>query len=301
VGELLAGRGIVVTGAGRGLGRAFALAAAGEGAGVVVDDIDFEAARDVATEIERRGGRALASGASVADWSESEALIEACVDAFGAIDGLVNNAVAYGHFGPPWEEREPQIRAAVDVAVLGTLFCGSHAMRRMRDRRRGSIVNVTSRAHMGTTGMSTYVAVKGAVASVTYGWALELIADNVRVNALAPGAHTRAHDMAVAAGTYTDTHRAIAASPEVVAPAAVYLLSDLSARVTGQVFTMLGGQLGLIGHPRQLDRTFRRERWTAAQIAEVVEREYATGLEPVGFEAAEYQAPIAQATPAARA
>lgn len=112
-------------------------------------------------------------------------------------------------------------------------------MRRMRDQGSGSIVNVSSRAHFGTTGKSTYVAIKGAVTSLTYGWALELIREGVRVNALLPGAHTRAHDLALAAGTYRDTSRAIAASPDLVAPASVYLLSELSARITGQAFAML--------------------------------------------------------------
>src|SRR5690348_9766398 len=99
MGDLLEARGVVITGAGRGLGRAFALAAAREGAGVIVNDIDVEVARAVAAEIEREGGRAIGCGGSVASWREAEALIERCVEAFGAIDGLVNNAVAYTHHG----------------------------------------------------------------------------------------------------------------------------------------------------------------------------------------------------------
>jgi NAD(P)-dependent dehydrogenase (short-subunit alcohol dehydrogenase family) len=295
--DLLAGRGVVVTGGGRGLGRAFALAIAAEGAGVVVNDIDVDEAHAVAAEIEREGGRAVISGASVSSWTGAEAMMDSCVEAFGAVDGLVNNAVAYTHHGRPWDEGEGQIRAAADVAVLGTLFCGVHAMRRMRDRGRGSIVNISSRAHMGTKGMSTYVAVKGAVASATYGWALELIDEGVRVNALAPGAYTRAHDMAVAAGTYTDTHRAIGSPPDVVAPVVVYLLSDLSSHLTGQTLAMLGGKLGMISPPRPLERTVERERWTAEELAEVIDDEFAAEFQPVGFEATEYQFP----TPVPRA
>ncbi|HTX07875.1 MAG TPA: SDR family oxidoreductase [Solirubrobacteraceae bacterium] len=289
--DLLAGRGVVVTGAGRGLGRAFALAIGREGAGVVVNDVDTDEARAVAAEIDRDGGRAVVSAGSVASWADAEAMIDSCIDAFGAIDGLVNNAVAYTYYGPPWDEGEEQIRTATDVAVLGTLFCGVHAMRRMRERGRGSIVNISSRAHMGTRGMSTYVAVKGAVASATYGWALELADSGVRVNALAPGAYTRAHDLAVAAGIYTDTHRAIGAPPEVVAPAVVYLLSDLSAHLTGQTLAMLSGKLGLIAPPRPLEHTVERERWTAQEIAEVLDSEFTDQFQPVGFEASEYQFP----------
>lgn len=295
--DLLEGRGVVITGAGRGLGRAFALAASRAGAGVVVNDIDADVARDVVAEIEFEGGRAVACGGSVASWSESEALIERCVETFGAIDGLVNNAVAYTHYGPPWEEGEQAIRTAVDVAVMGTLFCGVHAMRRMRERGSGSIVNLTSRAHLGTRGMSTYVAVKGAIASVTYGWALELLEAGVRVNGLAPGAHTRAHDLAVAAGMYTDTHRSIAAPPDLVAPAVVYLLSDLSASVTGQIMTMLGNRLGFIHAPRQRDHVVERERWSVEEIADVVAREFAPEFGPIGFEASEYQWPLPAGSP----
>jgi NAD(P)-dependent dehydrogenase (short-subunit alcohol dehydrogenase family) len=289
--DLLGGRGVVVTGAGRGLGRAFALAVAAAGAAVVVNDIDVDVASTVAAEIERDGGRAVVSGASVASWTDAEAMIDSCVEEFGAIDGLVNNAVAYTHYGKPWDEGEQQIRTAVDAAVFGTIFCGVHAMRRMRERGRGSIVNISSRAHMGTRGMSTYVAVKGAVASATYGWALELFDEGIRVNALAPGAYTRAHDMAVAAGTYTDTHRAIGASPEIVAPAVVYLLSDLSAHLTGQTLSMLGGKLGMLAPPRPLEHTVERERWTPEAIAEVIDGEYAGEFQPVGFEVSEYQFP----------
>src|SRR5581483_6486093 len=112
--ELLSGRGVVITGAGRGLGRAFALAAAAAGAGVVVNDVDIEQADEVVAEIEAAGGRAVAARGSVADWGQAEALIDECVQRFGAIDGLVNNAVAYTYYGHPWDEGEQQIREAVD-------------------------------------------------------------------------------------------------------------------------------------------------------------------------------------------
>jgi NAD(P)-dependent dehydrogenase (short-subunit alcohol dehydrogenase family) len=286
---LLEGRGVVITGAGRGLGRSFALAAARAGAGVVVNDIDVEEARKVVAEIEADGGRAVSSDASVASWEQAGELVEACVREFGAIDGLVNNAVAYSYFGPPWDEDGDHIRREVEVAVLGTLYCGVHAMRHMKERRAGSIVNLTSRSALGVRGHSTYATVKGAIASATYAWALELMPHGVRVNALSPGAYTRAHDLAAAAGTYRPSQKVNAVSPDVVAPAIVYLLSDLSSRITGQVVAMLGGKLGLQRHPRMHEHMEERERWTAEEIAEAVERVYGDDLEPVGHEAREYQ------------
>jgi NAD(P)-dependent dehydrogenase (short-subunit alcohol dehydrogenase family) len=285
----LADRAVVITGAGRGLGRAFARAAARAGAAVVVNDIDVEEARNVVAEIEADGGTAIADGSSVADWEQAGSLIGECVGRFGRIDGLVNNAVAYAYLGPPWEETGEQIRKEVEVAVLGTLFCGVHAMRHMKDQGSGSIVNLTSRSALGVTGHSTYVTVKGAALSATFAWALELLPFGVRVNALAPGAHTRAHELAAAAGTYRASQAANAVSPDVVAPVIVYLLSDLSARVTGQVVAMLGARLGLIRHPRMVEHMEERERWTPEAIAEAIERVFGAELQPVGHEATEYQ------------
>lgn len=287
--ELLDGRGVVVTGAGRGLGRSFAIAAARAGAGVVVNDIDVEEAEKVVAAIEAEGGSALASGDSVADWEATEAMIESCVSEFGAIDGLVNNAVAYSYLGPPWDENGEQIRKEVEVALIGTLNCGVHAMRRMKDRGAGSIVNLTSRSHLGMTGHSTYTAAKGGIASATYSWALELLPYGVRVNALSPGAHTRGHQMAAAAGSLKQTSAVNQVSPDVIAPGVVYLLSDLAARVSGQVLTMLGHRFTLQRHPRLLDHVEEREEWTPELIAELIETVYADDLQPIGHQATEYQ------------
>ena len=296
---LLEGRGVVITGAGRGLGRSFALAVARAGAGVVVNDIDVEEAGKVVAEIEADGGRAVASGASVTDWDQAGEMIDGCVRAYGAVDGLVNNAIAYTHFGPPWDQDADQIRTAVEVGVTGTLFCGVRAIRHMKERGSGSIVNLSSRGLMGMPGTATYSAIKGAAASATYGWALDLMAHGIRVNALAPGAHTRAHDLAAAAGMYAPSSRANAVSPDIVAPAVVYLLSDLSRGITGQMLAMLGGRLGLMRRPGLLDHVVERERWTAEEIAEVVERDYLDLLQPVGIEARAYERPEGPpATPA---
>jgi NAD(P)-dependent dehydrogenase (short-subunit alcohol dehydrogenase family) len=290
---LLTDRAVVITGAGRGLGRSFALAAARAGAAVVVNDIDIDEADRVVAEIAADGGTAISSGASVASWEQSRELIESCVNEFGRIDGLVNNAIAYTHFGPPWEENGEQMRHAVEVGVLGTLYCGVHAMPHMRQQRRGSIVNLTSRSAFGVTGQSTYSTIKGAAMSTTFAWALELLPYGVRVNALSPGAFTRAHEMAEAAGTYKPTNRANAVSPDVVAPSIVYLLSDLSSRITGQIVAMLGPRLGLTRHPRVVEHLEERESWTPEEIAEVIEIVYGSELQPIGVEATAYQlAPV---------
>ena len=276
---LLVDRAVVVTGAGRGLGRAFAIAIAEAGGAVVVNDIDADEAQAVVDEIVAAGGRALASGHSVAEWDSAGALIGSCVEAFGSIDGLVNNAVAYPYFGPAWDEDGDQIRLAVEVNVLGALFCGVHAMRHMREQRRGSIVNLTSRAMQGIPGAATYGVTKGALASATYGWAIQLEPFGVRVNALSPGAKTRAHDLAASVGTYAAPD---AVPPERIAPAVVYLLSDLAKDITGQVLALVGGKLGVFRHP-VMETIEERPAWTPEDIAD---RFGALQLESAGLDVA---------------
>lgn len=280
---LLDERGVVVTGSGRGLGRAYALAAAREGAGVVVNDIDAEEAEKVVAEIEAGGGRAVASGASIADWDSCGELIETCVREFGQIDGLVNNAVAYSYYGMPWDEQGETIKTQIDVNVTGALYCAAQALRRMVAQRRGSLVNISSRGVMGQGGMAVYSASKGALMSATYAQAMDAMPHNVRVNAICPAAFTRGHTLA---GAHANYAKSIAGSPDLVAPAVVYLLSDLSEGVTGQMVVMLGEKLSLMRRPEVLGRVEERERWTPQEIGEVLEREFGTDLQPVGVTAA---------------
>jgi NAD(P)-dependent dehydrogenase (short-subunit alcohol dehydrogenase family) len=279
---LLDQRGIVITGAGRGLGRCYALAVAREGAGVVVNDIDVKEAQAVVAEIEREGGTAIASGASVAGWESAGELIETCVREFGRLDGLVNNAVAYSYFGPPWEEQGDTIKTQIDVNVTGALYCAAHALRRMVAQRSGSLINIASRGIMGQSGMAVYSASKGALASATYAQAMDVMEHNVRVNAFCPAGFTRGHTLA---GQNAEYARSIAAPPELVAPGIVYLLSDLSDGVTGQLLVLLGHKLGLMRRPEMLEHIEQRDEWTAQEIADLVEREFRRDFQPVGITA----------------
>src|SRR5262245_9402269 len=140
---MLEGKAVVVTGAGRGIGAAYARAAAQAGASVVVNDIDAEPAEDVAAGIPHAGGRATVRVADVSDWGQAEALIGHCVDEFGAIDGLVNNAGLFD-MSLPGEVPEPMLRDILDVNVIGVVACTVAAVTRMRPRGVGSIVNITS-------------------------------------------------------------------------------------------------------------------------------------------------------------
>ena len=263
--RLLEGRAVVITGAGRGLGRSFAVDAARHGAAVVVNDVDAEVAQEVVAEIEQAGGRAVAAVASVAEPQSAVELVQACIDTFGSIDGLVNNAVAYSYFGAPWEENGDQIRTQVEVNLLGSLYCGVQAMRAMRAQGHGTIINVSSRGMMGIKGTATYSATKGAMASLTFGWAMDLEGSGVRCNGLAPGALTRAHEWAGGIATYAKT---TADSPDMVAPAVTYLLSDLAAHMSGQIVALMGRKLGIMRPPAMIEIE-EQDRWTPEGIAEI--------------------------------
>jgi NAD(P)-dependent dehydrogenase (short-subunit alcohol dehydrogenase family) len=283
--QLLDGKAVAITGAGRGLGRSFAIAAARHGAGVVVNDIDLSEAEQVVAEITAEGGTAIASGTSVATWEGARQIVRDCVERFGRLDGFVNNAVIYPFFGPAWDDDGDAIRSAIEVNVMGSLFCGAHALREMVDQGYGSLVNVTSRVMMGKAGRAVYSAAKGAVASATYSQALDAMPHNVRVNALAPAGQTRGHEIA---SQHTGQPQMGAGSPDLCAPGVVYLISDLSANVTGQTLVLLGKKLSFMRPPGVLEPMHERDAWTAEAIAEVVDRESRELLQPFGIGATRY-------------
>lgn len=278
----LEGKSIVITGAGRGLGRSFAIDAAREGASVVVNDIDEAEAQAVVREITDAGGAAFADGSNVADWEQSSHLIESCVERFGSLDGLVNNAAVF-YTSPPWDEEEANLRRIVEANVLGVMFTGAHAARQMREQGFGSLLNVTSGAHIGISRMGAYGATKGAVASITYSWALDLSPLGIRVNAISPRATTRMADVGRAAGTSFSS-----VSPDLTAPLVTFLMSDLSAGITGQIVRLDEGSLTLVAHPKILPNPESAAGWTVESIAAAFDRSLRSRLEPVGLSAKEY-------------
>jgi NAD(P)-dependent dehydrogenase (short-subunit alcohol dehydrogenase family) len=263
---ILDGRAVVVTGAGRGLGRAFARHAAESGAAVVVNDVDAEPAHDTVAAIEAEGGTAVVSVGSVADADYARSLITLCGNRFRRLDGLVNNA-AVGYHAPPWEDDDAErTRALVETNVLGPLHCGTAAAKVMHAQRSGVIVNVTSGSMVGQPGAAAYSASKGAVASMTYSWATDLARSGVRVNAVCPIAWTRL--MAADPHPNRDAH-----PPDRVAPLVTYLLSDLSAGITGQVLRLADGHLHAVRQPGILRPVLRQEVWTVEEIAAAVKTE----------------------------
>jgi NAD(P)-dependent dehydrogenase (short-subunit alcohol dehydrogenase family) len=219
-------------------------------------------------EIRASGGAAVSSGHSVTDPAAAEELIDLCVTRFGGIDGLVNNAGLF-HQADPRDEDLDRVRAMVGVNLMGTLHCGLAAIGRMREG--GSIVNVTSGTHLGHPGSAVYGATKGAVASLTYGWALDLLPTGIRVNAISPLAIT---DMKLPP---YDGH----ARPEEIAALVTFLLSERSAGITGQVVRRGRRGLGLISHPA-IGAMAESDVWEVDDIDRAF-RDTFRDLEPIGY------------------
>ncbi|WP_433220120.1 SDR family NAD(P)-dependent oxidoreductase [Dactylosporangium sp. CS-047395] len=278
----LAGKAVVVTGAGRGLGAAYARLAAAEGAAVLVNDVDADLADGVVAEIRAAGGTAAGFAGSVADWDAAGAIIGACVEAFGAIDGLVNNAGIF-RLANPAEQDPDEFRAVLEVNVLGTAYCGLHAIRAMLPRGSGSIVNVTSGSHAGSAAMGAYGASKGAVASLTYCWAADLAGSGVRVNAVSPNAHTRMADAYEAYLGAAAQGQNVAKPPAQNAPAVVYLLSDAAAGLHGQIVRIDGDELSMVAHPTVQGHGTLNPAWTVSSVAAAFAAGEVGPLSPVGL------------------
>ncbi len=264
----LKGHAVVITGAGQGLGAAYARAAGAAGAQVVVNDINAASAETVAEEIRQAGGLAVAEPRDIRDFAAAEALIQRCISEFGAITGLVNNAALF--VDVPFEQSTTdQVRALLEVNVVGLFNCARAAVGPMLSQGRGSIVNVTSGAHTGQPGLSTYGATKGAVASFTYGWSGELRDRGVRVNAVSPMAST----------PMSHNNPALARA-ETIAPAVLFLLSDRAKDITGQIVRLTGKHLSIMCHPANRAPVLEREVWTLETVAEAFETTLAANQLP---------------------
>lgn len=273
----LDGKAVVVTGAGQGLGRAFALHAAQTGAAVVVNDIDGDLARTTAAAIKAGGGRATVSNHSVADADQAQAIVDLCLREYGRLDGLVNNA-GLNYSALPADEDPRHATQLIQVNVLGVIYTGLAAIRAMTSG--GSIVNVSSGAALGQRALGTYAASKGAVASLTYSWALDLEQVGIRVNAVCPLAHTRMVFGSERALRNCPPDR----TPDRIAPLVTFLLSGLANGVTGQMIRCNGPQLHIVGQPFMKAPILEREQWDTESVARAFSEVFHAHLEPYGLE-----------------
>lgn len=244
----LSGRKALVTAAGRGLGRAIALALADSGADVALGLRDAGSAGELVAEIEAKGRRALPLQMDVLDLAQSRRAIDRALEAFGQLDILVNNAGG-GVPRPVAEFTEDDFEATIDLSVKSTFFISQYAGRHMVARKSGAIVNMGSQAGaVALPGEAIYCLSKAAVSHMTKCFAVEWGESNVRVNCVAP-TFFRTDGTAQMLGDpefHADVLRRIAAlhrigEPEEVAGAVVFLCSDAASMITGHTLMIDGG------------------------------------------------------------
>ena len=270
---ILDNKACVITGSGRGLGAAYARLFAQEGAMVVVNDVDGAEAEKVAKEITAKGGKAVASADSVYPYESASKIIQKCVDSFGKIDVLVNNA-GIVRDKTVWNMTVEEFDAVINVHLKGSFYCGQHAIRLMRAARKGTVINIVSGAHQGNFGQTNYSAAKGGIASMTYTWAVELAKYGVRVNAVAPSGLTR---MTEGAGATS------APPPDWSAPLIAYLASDETNWVHGQVFNSSGEFVRIMEQPKYALGIFFPGGPTINGIRNTFKRVFYGKLEPYGL------------------
>lgn len=282
----LEGKAVVITGAGSGLGAAYARHAAGLGAAIVVNDIGAKAAQSTVDAITTAGGKAVAHAGDISSWSYAQSLVDACIDAFGAITGIVNNAGIL-RIGKILDLTEADMRRMVEINLIGTAACASHAARRMLTAGKGgSIVNVASGSQAGDIALGGYGATKGGVASLTYSWAMELRGTGVRVNALSPLAETAmaAQNKALMAeqAASREVHYAALPDADVNAPVVSYLLSDASEKINGQVVRIAGKQLSFVTHPLIAEPVLEGD-WSYEAVAAAFAETLGDRQQPLGL------------------
>lgn len=261
-GRPLDGRGVVVAGGSRGIGRAVAELLCELGAGVVVNGRDADAVEQTVAAITASGGRASALAGPADDERVAQALVDDCVRRHGRLDALVNCAGIAEPPGSSILNVSPEDFDRLISAHLGSAFHTCRAAARlMAGQGHGAIVNTSSVAFLGDYGGTGYPAGKGAVNALTMAIAAELKGYGVRANAVCPGARTRLSTGAEYEAHISDLHhrgllddatmRASldSAPPAFVAPLYAYLVSDLARDVTGQIFVAAGGFVGSFDRP----------------------------------------------------
>jgi 3-oxoacyl-[acyl-carrier protein] reductase len=282
----LEGRTAIVSGAGRGIGRATALALAERGAAVVVNDVgaatggdgrDAEVAAAVAAEIVAAGGRAVANTGSVAEIAGAEDLVRTAHDAFGSVDILVNNAGAMVR-GAIWEVDPATFERVVATHLRGAYLCTHFAAPHMMERRWGRIVNLVSRAGItGIAGNVAYGSGKGGVFGLTNVCARDLGPHGVTVNGVNPAStDTRMVREAIETmrGSEDAEHRRVADAlekatqpPERVAEVIAALCTERAGEINGEFFLVQGDEVGLF-EPLRVERGVTREpHWGVDELA----------------------------------
>jgi NAD(P)-dependent dehydrogenase (short-subunit alcohol dehydrogenase family) len=282
------GRVVIVTGAGRGIGRAHALGLARQGARVVVNDIGAELdgtggspspAREVVDEIVAAGGQAVVNGDDVADWEGAQRMVQTALGEFGRLDAVVNNAgvVRDRMFVSGGEDEWDTV---VRVHLKGHFCVSRWAASHWRDRAKAGepvdarIVNTSSGAGLlGSVGQAAYAAAKGGIATLTLVQAAELGRYGITANAIAPSARTRMTETVFAdmMARPDDPDAFDPMAPGNISPLVAWLVSPQSAHVTGRMFEIEGGKVGVADGWQHGPAVDKGARWDPAELGPVVD------------------------------
>ncbi|RJF64763.1 MULTISPECIES: SDR family NAD(P)-dependent oxidoreductase [Rhodopseudomonas] len=277
--KALDGKVIIVTGAGRGIGREIALLAAREGAKVVVNDpgvaadgsgTDASPAEQVVEEIKKEGGTAVANFESVAEAVPASKIVKQAVDTWGKLDGVVNNAgiLRDAIFHRMSIDAFEQV---IKVHLMGSFYVSHAAARLFREQESGSFVHFTSTSGLiGNFGQANYAAAKLGIVGLSKSIALDMQRFNVRSNCVSPFAWSR---LIGTIPTETEAEKARVArmqqmGPEKIAPLSVFLLGDAAKDVTGQIFAVRMNEIFLMGQSRPIRSVHRDGGWTCETLAE---------------------------------
>lgn len=290
---MMDGKAVLVTGAGRGVGRGIALEMAKAGAAVVVNDLGVSLtgegqdgpspAEQVAAEIVAIGGKAVANHDSVADWAGAGAMVKTAVDNFGRIDAVVNNAgnlrdMYFHKMGPD------DFDAVLAVHLKGSFNTSRAAAPFFKEQGSGAYVHMTSTSGLiGNFGQANYAAAKLGIVGLSKSIALDMQRFGVRSNAIAPFAWTRMID-SIPTDTPEQQKRVEGLKKleaEKIAPFTVALASDAGARVTGQIFAVRNNEIFLFSQPRPIRSAHTGEGWTPETVAERVFDQFENDFYPL--------------------